>query len=180
MVPQQLTNLVVKQLLGVAFKKAPRDVRGNIVLKRAKIVRFFPSVGFIIAMIALALTYFVDPGDPQEQAEILSYLHPIAALLGVFTLWFLVSKTLITKNGIVSYRLTGKKQLDFESIYSIEYTPIFSGCAVLHGDERKILIPLDTTGFSECLEILKDKLGPEKCTEITNELQKRSHHLNSL
>lgn len=173
MLNQKITQWVVEKLSQVPFKKGIHNNFGNLILKRPKIVQFLPLVGFIFGIIPLCASIFTNIYSADEKLQCLTILVPTVIVLGIINITFAISKTLIDNDGITTYRLYGKRHLDFNSIVSVEYTKMYMGCVLLKGTGIKLLVPLDTYGFSEFHEILKSKLGFEKCILIENEMKNR-------
>lgn len=174
---QILTRFLTKKLLKVPFKEGIHDQHGNLILKKPNSIRKFCLVWSIICSLGFCSEIFLNTCVGDEKIAFLTLMAGSSILFGF--LWIILEfcKTLIGKNNITGYRITGKKHLEFNTINSVSYTRFFGGCAVLRNNRVKLLIPFDTCGFYEFYEILSSNLGNEKCKDIEFQIQKRKNTL---
>lgn len=175
MLSHELGNMVAKKCsIEIAFKKGKRDKEGNLVLKRSKIVDVMAYI-IILLPIAFAVTAICTGSlaDEDDLQTILIVMGVCTVVLELSGITLLISKTVVSREGITAYRITGKKHLDFIDVEDIRYTRFYGGCAVLAGNGIKIRVPMDTCGFQEFYEILKNRFGDERCKSIGKELTLR-------
>lgn len=156
--------------VGVTFKKAPRNQNGEVILKRAKFIMFFLMTFLAISLFLLLDATFGQTYRGAERLQIIQLTCMLSAFFTIFSLILGVSKTVVDHHGITTHRINGTKHIDFNSITEIHYINQFGGCAVLKGSGTVLRVPVGTVGFSECHDLMIEKLGQEKCAPITEQL----------
>lgn len=171
----------IRHYVGIIFQKSVKNDDGTLKLKRAAITRIGPLVGLLIAISAFILGYYNDPSMSSEDSLLfLQVMGVCSALLGLMTLVLSVSKTIAGQDGISTYRLFVKRHISYEEIHQVTFTRLFGGCMELTGQGKKIRIPLDTRGFAEFYEMLKQQKPQLEFYAIEHELQKRTQLLESV
>jgi hypothetical protein len=175
-----LTGWLMKNVLtGVTFRKAPRNSKGEIVLKRPKFIMGFALTFFGICLCLLFSAVFSHIFNGSERLQFIQLASVLTAFFGIFALLLVRSKTVVDDQGITTYRLNGMRHIDFNSITEIRFINQFGGCAVLSGGGITLRVPLGTVGFIECYDLLVEKLGTEKCALIEKQLQSCKRMLES-
>lgn len=175
-----LTGWLMKNVLtGVAFRKAPRNLKGEIILKRPKFIMGFALTFLGISLCLLLGAAFGHIYSESERLQFIQLTGALTAFFGIFALFLARSKTVVDDRGITTYRLNGTRHIDFGSITGIRFINQFGGCVVLSGDGITLRVPLGTVGFIECYDLLVEKLGMEKCALIEKQLQSCKRMLES-
>lgn len=149
-------------LSGVAQKKSIKDVNGDNVLRRAAITRVFPLIGLGIASAALLMNWLVDD-DPQEKLEVSMMMVPVSIFFLILYITMRISRSVYNQEFVSTHRIFKRKVLRMADIVDISYTRFYSGCLVIHGRQgEKLLIPVQSTGFLDFYQMLRNRLGIDK------------------
>jgi len=170
----------IKHYVGAIFKGAVKNDSGALLLKRAAITRIGPLTGFLFAVAALIFAYYSSDLSTEERLPILQALGACSAILGLMAFTFSISRTIAGQDDVIAYRLFLKKKISYEEIRQAKFNRLFGGCMELSCPGKMIRVPLDTRGFSEFYELLKQRRPELDLASVDRELQERTRLLESV
>lgn len=170
----KITNQVISANLKNVFKKAKRNQRGDLVLRHSRFIRLAVILLFLIFAGGTVVMFYSG-----SSLEVLAALGILTVALGLWGLGLIFSRIVVSDHMITSYQWSGKKRLNLYELTEIKHSQLWGGSIVLHSRHGNLLVPTDYAGTAEFVQILKEKLGEEFCSEASFAIFLRKKEMNS-
>ncbi|WP_188887122.1 hypothetical protein [Paenibacillus radicis (ex Gao et al. 2016)] len=107
--------------------------------------------------------------DDAVEYKIIFFFTSVIIAFSLLLCWIasLISKVVISKEEIRSYKWYGRKTISFNDIIRIDRTKLFGGAIVIVAQKKSMMITLDNRGISHFVKFLSEQLGSDRTENAT-------------
>ncbi|MEW9698199.1 hypothetical protein [Paenibacillus sp. SI8] len=171
---------VMKKFAGYPFQPAERNKKGELIFRKGKLIRWFVYAAFVLGVIALIGSSYIDDYDADEQVLFVFCVGIEVVLFAFLSLVVAITKIRVTEHSLFSYRWYGTKFIHFSEVTQVGYSRFYGGIFILKTSQRTVRIPAENVGTAELVKLLVEKVGDEKCAQAVAFMNKRKQEFAGL